>query len=101
MSTHYDETVFQKFKALAISDPKQLVIGKTYYSNIHPTEFKIKSFSEMWIVDENSYEFSLRDRNIGAHYNPWLIFETKETRDLCETELTVVIEMDDCDDNYD
>jgi hypothetical protein len=111
---HYNEDIFAKFRALAITDVNQLEIGKTYYSNSESfpiTVEAILTWNELrkrngherifdaspednelgWIVygPEEYDRMSLRDHNVGDSYNPWLLFADEATRDQCVSELEV------------
>lgn len=129
MALSYNVDVFEKFKALAIQHPGQLVPGKTYFGNGYPVEFVVtrlltdaehelvffgKQMSEdadnvelAWfgynteslVIDGKLMESfgSMKDRNVGASYNPWLIFTDKETAEACEAELIVTYYDDEWD----
>lgn len=120
MSIQYNQEVFNYFRSLAITDVEKLEVGKTYYSNCSPAKFTIKeliSWKELdqrrgidsskdsdeleWIVyGESGFDhISLQDTNVGASYNPWLIFETEELRDECVSRLK--ISYSSYDDDYD
>lgn len=118
MALSFNVDVFAKFKALAISKPEQIEIGTTYYSNGHPAMFTVVRIlteaeydavvgitsrtstdpTPRWIEYQsyNSFDgkpypsyISLLDRNIGASYNPWLIFAQPWDRADCVRELIV------------
>ena len=108
MTMIYDEEIFQKYRALAITDINDLVIGERYYTNdgydftllelISDKElYRRENFDDWfdrsdylnWIVPDKGYPFSLKDHNVGASYNPWLVFDTKETCDQCKEELKI------------
>jgi hypothetical protein len=106
----YDTKIFQKHRAAAITDVKDLVVGNTYYSNSHSLNcFTIKAlitnqqsyaligsnyhgenYDEIgWILTEDGNSFSLHDKNVGASYNPWLIFDTEQKMLDCIKELVI------------
>jgi hypothetical protein len=106
----YDTKIFQKHRALAITDVKDLVVGNTYYSNgCNLKSFTIKELltnqqcyaldnsnyqdpnaNEIgWILTEDGNTFSLHDKNVGASYNPWLIFDTEQKMMDCIKELVI------------
>lgn len=116
MAPIYDEATFQKFYAKAVKSVDEIVIGKTYYSNIGPHEFTVLSLENdadyhksvglvggydqiEWIHYGGFWPISLRDRNIGAHYNPWMIFENEADAVDCRDGLNVTFTppMDDWD----
>lgn len=108
---YYDEELFEKFRALAVTGPLQLVPGKTYYSNAYHflpefTVVRLVTQAEherlmgrevrgndsklAWVVCEGTSEHvSLADRNFYGSYNPWLVFESKELRDACKAMLKI------------
>ena len=120
MALYYDNEVFEKYHALAISNPSQFVEGKTYYSNSYPEKFTFRGLQTNaehydsvglvwkhaggdeveWVIAEyelfnnqpTTDSLSLSDRNIGAHYNPWLIFEDEAVMNACKEELEVTYE---------
>jgi len=112
----YDEKKFEEFRGLAITDVSELEVGKKYYSNFWPDtpifvyelishaehsfrvfndEFSENASKELrWIrigndLTDISFYTSLRDNNVGASYNPWLLFSNKEDCDRCVEELTI------------
>jgi len=108
----YDEELFQEFRAKAITNIAELEVGETYYSNSHPREFKVlgllteqqlhkkKKWKNRkaddntvlkWIVTgRGAYDhYSLRDRNIGASYNPWLVFKEEADALDCRQRLKI------------
>lgn len=124
MTLIYDRDVFQKFRALAVTEVSQLVPGKTYYSNYQsPFTFvrvlTQKEFHSLpgpfncllsdtdddvkpkWILAADESTHSLSDNNIGTSYNPWLIFEDRETAERCEGELKVTFQRDPFDYQFD
>lgn len=126
MACVYNEEIFQKFRELAVTDPSKIEVGKTYFSNSWPERFTVKRVAtELEFTKEYSYydpsskydnaiprwfhyvnEYgetfnSLQDRNCGASYSPWLIFEDKETAERCREELQVTIVSDYLDDYFD
>ena len=43
MSCHYDDAIFQNYRAKAVTDYKQLELGKRYWSNSsYPETFVLK-----------------------------------------------------------
>jgi hypothetical protein len=110
----YNTEIFNSFKAKSIQNASEFEKGKTYFSNSHPGNFvfyKLLTTDEVyrnigsecdsaekhsvnWILTTNGQHLSLRDLNIGACYNPWLVFTDEETRDQCEKELVVTFERD-------
>jgi len=127
----YDQNIFEKYKALSIQTINQLEIGKQYWTNHLPKTFFVNeliTWAEKnrregkepfdlgndleWIVysrDDNREDYiSIHDRNIGAHYNPWLIFDSEETAKNCRDELNPTVAyananyfVDDYSDFYD
>lgn len=111
MTTAFDKNVFNKFRALAITDVSDLEIGRSYYTNSFPQKFVLKELvtnSEAyerlnlpytksnaneiaWIINDTNIRMSLMDNNIGASYNPWLIFASEEVAEACRNELVVDI----------
>jgi hypothetical protein len=117
----YDRDLFQEYRAKAITDVKDLVIGKTYYSNF---EFPFTLIGISYLESPSSPELglsknpkwmlkhtpdsdgfvelggynSLHDNNIGMSYNPWLIFESEELANECKQNLKITFERDGWDD---
>jgi hypothetical protein len=94
----YNESIFQKYRALAITEQKDLVIGRTYYTNSWIKQFTLRGFTEVggtpWFlhsenIGDEEQQNSLHDKNIGASYNPWLVFADEATRDACVAELII------------
>lgn len=104
----YNEAYVQSFRDnFAVTDT--LIVGETYYSNSYPSEFTVKRLltngekyksiglvydrgdvNELgWFETETGSIFSLRDNNIGASYNPWLIFKSASLRDQYQAGLVV------------
>lgn len=124
MACVYDETIFAKFKSMSIQSVDALVIGETYYTNSYPGKFTFRSL-ETGSQNSKRHGFtdrvhngdeigwavygpgkwdtmSLRDANVGASYNPWLIFSREEDAIQCREELAVKITSDgEFDDYYD
>lgn len=119
----YDRKIFDAFRALAVTDVSELVIGRRYYRNDRSdftlvnllTERKHKELwltqsgvdigiaeaddtEPAWIEAENGRIFSLHDSNIGASYNPWLVFENENAAKACSEMLKVTYEYDWLDD---
>lgn len=117
----YDREVFEKFRAIAVTDANQIEVGKTYYSNCRRgpiTVLKILTDKESRIrkelpVDETTDDEkprwilhgvdtwdteSLWDNNIGASYNPWLLFEREEDMLRCveEVKISYAVTVEDC-----
>lgn len=117
MSLIYDRDIFAKFHALAITDVANIKVGETYYTNGYQHEFTVHEVisriehrkrwgrepedyytdEPCWMVTNANDEhgiMSLNDCNIGASYNPWLMFADKETAEQCCKELQIVYERD-------
>ena len=106
MACIFDRIVFETFRKKAVTDRSKLVIGKTYYTNLgmsRPAKFVVERVeSEVWekdnrvwwILDREGYKHFLRDHNIGASYNPWLIFDNEEVAKECMSKLKVEIRGD-------
>lgn len=124
MACVYDEVVFGKFKDLSVKSADEFVVGQTYYTNCYPEEFTFMGLetkkqndirhsfdprdyyddSPTWIVyGPNEWDtMSLSDKNVGASYNPWLIFSNESDAVRCRDELDVKITSDGWDDyDYD
>lgn len=109
----YDHGIFQKFRTLAVTEISELVPGKTYYGSNGEfvfartlTEKGLHSLPNgtfnillketdddvepRWILTATGRTFSLTDCNIGASYNPWLIFDDKEIAEDYERQLEVI-----------
>ncbi len=102
MGMNYDEKIFQKYRALAITDENKFVEGKTYYSNYAGEFIFVKistdnTINAKAIISQNGDNLFCKDNNIGASYNPWLIFDNKETCEACNNEL-ITDDYDDYDD---
>ncbi len=118
MATRYNEEVFNILRKFAVTDASKLVVGNTYYTNspvgeecfvlreliTHAEQCRRDNLGAddvddkelRWYTVEGSDDgFSLRDRNIGASYNPWLIFDNKDMLDLCKLCLPVTIYRED------
>lgn len=54
-----------------------------------------------WILDTTGRTFSLSDNNIGASYNPWLIFDDKVLAEGYERKLEITYTRDPDDYDYD
>lgn len=114
---NYDEAVFQKFRALAVTNFKDIKIGDVLYSNFRGSEAIVvgrfatnddalsdvgnKRMNEdsvgyiNWFIDTNGKFYSLNDNNVEASYNPWLLFRNEEDRDRCVEELKVSYNSDE------
>ena len=94
MSMIYDQELFQKYRKLAITDEKDFVKGKTYWSNavgefIFSHILTDNSIGAKVIIPKKGFEIFCTDNNIGDSYNPWLIFDNKETYEACRKELII------------
>lgn len=102
---HYDQRIFNAFRELAITDASKLVIGKRYYSNDTGTEGfvlsallsnaayyktrgmtwdeeRVEGDALGWLMYDRGHK-ALEDSNIGASYNPWLIFDNGNLNRAC------------------
>lgn len=92
----YDKAYVAKWREKAITKVEDLKLGETYYTNSPSSgsSFKITRFltwqehwrelnfsdwdkasTEIgWFQTDKGDVWSLRDNNIGASYNPWLLF---------------------------
>ena len=115
MTCIYDKEKFQEFRKLAITDAKDLEIGKTYYGNwigaktlkyvltyrgldgFRGTNYYADQETDdlRWMVFTDGEYVSLWDHNIGASYNPWMIFDSEEVAERCRKELPVEIRRED------
>ncbi|MDR3572230.1 MAG: hypothetical protein P4L50_00075 [Anaerolineaceae bacterium] len=123
MTCIYDEKIFRHFRALAVTNVEDLKPGEIYYTNGHPDKFVVdkviseeehdklceyqmpsKSAELTWIIPigYNDYmdTISLHDFNIGASYNPWLVFKDEKTALDCREQLKVKIQGDKYDYDY-
>lgn len=100
---NYDRELFEIFRKLAITDVDDFVIGNVFYryaekftlTHLETTaqyyllcglrigDLVETEFTELrWYrgITEEGYKIvgSLRDNNIGASYNPWLIFSNED-----------------------
>jgi len=109
MTLIFDKELFNNFRKIAITDAAELSVGQTYYSNGHSKGFTVSSIMSNatfekyhgreylgsnpgdagWIIAEGGREISLKDSNIGASYNPWLIFSDEQTAKWCKNQLIV------------
>lgn len=115
---NYDKEMFEVFRELAITDYNDLVVGQTYYTNTYPEKFVLKDlltynqssmrnghskciwsdpFKIGWILTEDGTTHSLNDKNIGASYNPWLVFDNECLAILCRK----LLKVDFVEDEYD
>jgi len=121
MTVLYDKVLFAKFRALAITEVSQLIPGTMYYSNYHEPFVFLRTLTEKefhslpgspfncllkdtddnvkpkWIMTVDGRTESLRDSNIGASYNPWLIFDDEGLAEACERKLKITYERDPWD----
>lgn len=110
----YDNEMFKAFRDLAITDASALEVGKTYYRN-DGDAFTIKELltdrahnvwwkdrvqvdigidtaddtAPAWVVTTDDSAFSLHDSNVGASYNPWLIFANEALAKACGEMLVI------------
>lgn len=123
----YDTDYVTKWRAHAITDVTNLEVGKTYYSNNHGAftlkrlmtraqyyeEEGIKGIPVCYTANEVCWMevaihdgaylvvYSLRDNNVGASYNPWLIFRDQATMEEYKAGLEVTVDNDFwCDDSW-
>ena len=114
--------IFKQYRSLAVTDPYKIKVGTKYYSNTYPREFIVtevltqtqqrildgfKGYGSEYVDDTVPQWFthkdcsnSLRDRNCGASYNPWLIFEDEEIRDKYEAQVEIVYDNSDFSDIF-
>lgn len=104
----YDRKIYKKWREHAITKFEDIQIGKEYFTNTDPESFVITDIvttSKVWpaISDDDGEEprwvvyqtrggdgfFSLFDYNVGASYNPWLIFDNEDDAITCRDELKV------------
>ena len=115
----YNHSICNEIANTAVANVEEIDIGKTYWSNYNTLRdgFLVLGFASnedmsKWgvlsiprygeerknaraIVVENNGKRSvlfLNDYNIGAHYNPWFIFSTKEACDECMGRLEILVE---------
>lgn len=123
MSITYNEEIFRKHAAKSIQSADEIKVGDTLYSNFYPAEFTVFAIltdaehrrridldastsddaAPRWLqYDERDAwrSQSLHDCNIGAHYNPWLLFKNKEDCDACVAELKISFEPDPFEDPW-
>lgn len=96
----YDKNLVKFARRFAITDQSDLKVGRVYYSNCYPYKFcvigkltnaqagadwkaNVNDIGWIDIVFDHQGELrtgrrSLNDWNVGASYNPWLIFEDEE-----------------------
>jgi len=107
MTLYYDTKIFNKFKKLAIGEETQLKIGEVYYTNSYPEKFVLNEIfhhdgdKDKLIITDSGDTLFLKDNNIGASYNPWLIFEKEEDSKACKEELVITYEYDEGYDDWD
>lgn len=125
---HYDHAIVDKWRAKAITTVEKLTSyphRHVFYSNNGSDAFtlvRLLTNAEHWKADNFPYTYdgdapdeiawmeidsfsrfaprshSLKDCNIGASYNPWLVFDNKEDRDAYEAELEITYTRDHWDD---
>lgn len=119
----YDEEYVQRYRQKAITDLANFHVGKTYFSNGFG-KFTVRKFLTNrqnfeniggkwedsdehgdrigWFevegekVRKTRVAHSLLDNNIGAAYNPWLIFEDEKTMEEYKSGLEITY-CRDCD----
>lgn len=121
----YDQEAFEKYREKAITNKNDLVVGETYYSRdgefvllelvthaeyyrregldldlgSSPDKDEIRWMYIMRIDPRTQVERvssqSLRDNNIRASYNPWLIFKDKKDFEAYEREVKVSYDRSD------
>ena len=109
MTMNYNWDIFNKYHELAVTKQEDLVIGQTYYTNTYPEQITIQKIYENDIsiradgIDEAGKETHvyLHDFNVGASYNPWMLFADKQIAKQCEEELRVPFVHDPLDDIFD
>jgi hypothetical protein len=117
MTLVYDKKLFETFRKKAITEKNNLKIGHTYYTDIKgkvkllrfltinevnalkhvpyrdKEDEEIKAFLyEKFNECKKSLETGvmyLKDNNIGASYNPWLIFDNEEDYIMKKEQLTI------------
>lgn len=116
MTCIYNETLFAKYRDLAITNKDDLVIGHMYWSNLNNEGRVLVDFMSdkqlnvrlglkgiigrndsdnlKWMIFADGSYDSLHDNNIGTSYNPWLIFDDEETAKACREELKITIQHD-------
>lgn len=119
MGLSYDENIFAVFKALSIKEESEIEIGRTYYTNSYPASFTVIGFetraendirhgfpkreyendkNEWMVTGPNEWNTkSMSDLNIGASYNPWLMFANEEDAIRCREEFIVTMTEDPLD----
>lgn len=120
MITCLNPETLNKFRALAIKSVDQIEVGKTYYSNAYPESFTVtailskndyyrlrdmsnhvkdEDIPNRWLEYDNSWGgksyLSVRDRNIGASYNPWLIFDNENLAKAANEMIRLIDEKDE------
>lgn len=101
MTMMYDQSIVNEYRTKAITSLDQLQIGKTYYGN-YEGEVTLLGFdnsdnvSTKLLFNDDKYTYA-HDSNIGASYNPWLLFDNKETCEEYKKKLTITYEPDDWD----
>ena len=101
MTMHYDKEIFEKFRDLAITKEEDLPpVGAELFSNYYDgpvkilTGVKISDFDSKYFLAQivgyrGAVKLFLGDNNIGASWNPWLLFLSEDTADQCRKELKV------------
>lgn len=111
----YDKNIFDAIREeLAITNIDEIEVGQKYYSNMYPEEFvvirKLTNGEADFPYDDQheigwlevahagysddksairTSRISTNDRNIGAHYNPWMIFKNSNCRDIANAALEI------------
>lgn len=119
----YDQEAFEKYREKAITNKDDLVVGETYYSRdgefvllelvTHTEHYRRQGLDPVSSPDSNEIRWmyvkrvdpktreerissqSLRDNNIGASYNPWLIFKDKKDFEAYEREVKISYDLSD------
>lgn len=112
---NYDHRIFEASRALAITDASKLVIGNRYYSNDTGSDgfiltalltnseyyrtremtWESEGGDELgWLMHDRGHK-ALEDSNIGASYNPWLIFDNQNLNQACIEMLKVTYDNDE------
>lgn len=106
---YFNQNIFNKYKAKSIKSLLEFVPGETYYSNINETFiFNNLGFRHdgRWdaritkVVNARDGWLCAGDLNIGASYNPWMVFKNKQDAEDCLKELRVSYEPDDDEDFF-
>jgi hypothetical protein len=103
----YDKDYVATYRLRAITTREELVVGATYYNQggaftltrlltnrqshaMSGLECEGSDADEVaWFSTDGTRTESLHDNNIGASYNPWLIFSDQATADEYYSNLTI------------